>query len=147
VFKKILVPLDGSRRAEQSLPVACSLAQAYQAEVRLISVEEVIDPLNPGDWQAEPEAPHSSSSRLHYLSRQVKAVEEQGLKVSHAILPIGSPAQLILEEAQATQADLIVVTSHGRSGLSRLVLGSVSEYLARHAPCPVMVLRQPAPPQ
>lgn len=127
-MRTILVPLDGTPTADAALPHAVGLAARYHAELLLLTVCEASH------------APHlSERTRLRW-----EHVAELG-KRCHAATHMlsGNPAHEIVREAGATQADLIVMGTHGRAGLARWVKGSVAERVMRHAPCPVMVVRAP----
>lgn len=149
MFHKILVPLDGSPEAEQALRQARSLAKAFQAEIRLITVEEMPDQPAPSEWDL------TLGSFLDKRREQVQqsldelaqSLRLEDLKVSTAVIPLGPPVVRILEEARESKADLIVLFSHGRRGLSRVFMGSVAERLTRNAPCPVMIVHNQDPPE
>lgn len=142
MFHKILVPLDGSATAEAALKPASFLARAFNAELRLASVEEM--PAQILDWDVTQQTllDKAKTERLDYLNARAHELRQEGCLVDFTYLPLGSPALRLEHEAAEQQADLIVMTSHGRTGLPRLVLGSVAEQLARTAPCPVMIIRQ-----
>lgn len=76
-----------------------------------------------------------------FLERAAKSLQESGFRVS-TVIEEGEPRTTIVDYAGRMKADLILVGSHGRRGLPRLLLGSVSEYVARHAPCSVEIIRQ-----
>lgn len=140
MFHKILVPLDGSLEAEQALQPALELARAFQAELHLISVEQLPDQPTPSEWELTL-GRYMDTKRDEtqaYLNGLVARCN--GLQVTTSVLPLGSPALRISQEACEEKADLIVLFSHGRSGLSRFFLGSVAERLARKSPCPVMLV-------
>ena len=80
------------------------------------------------------------------LDRLAEPLRLEQLKVSTNVLPLGPPVSRIIEEAKEFKADLIVLFSHGRRGLSRVFLGSVAERLTRHAPCPVMLIHNQEKP-
>jgi nucleotide-binding universal stress UspA family protein len=133
---KILVPLDGSKVAEAALDQAKKMASSDGVELRLIQAWDHPEknPESPGErWNKVRE------ERLAYLRKLSNALTADGLTVSNALLE-QSPVESILSVANDENVDLIVMTSHGRSGLSRLVLGSVAEEVVRKAPCPVLIL-------
>ena len=74
--------------------------------------------------------------------RAARSLRDAGLSSEGAMLS-GDPRSALVEEARRTKADLVVVGSHGRSGLSRMVLGSVAAHVASHAPCSVLIVKQP----
>ncbi|MBI2932506.1 MAG: universal stress protein [Planctomycetes bacterium] len=127
--KKILVPLDGSRSSESALPYVERLGP--DISVCLISVC--------GESEAAIERAQT------YLRRVVAGVREKTPRVVSAILH-GDPAAAILRYAMARRSDLIVLATHGRSGVRRLVFGSVAETLMRRSPAPLLLVRAKAAP-
>ncbi|MBX3172356.1 MAG: universal stress protein [Candidatus Eremiobacteraeota bacterium] len=140
MFFKIVVPLDGSIYSEAALKSASFMARAFNAELKLVTVEDIPLPIYPGEVDAEMISEIEKDHQA-YLNARAHELREEGCCVSTVVLPPGSPADRILDEVKKERADLIVVGSHGRTGLTRMLLGSVAEKLARHAPCPVMIAR------
>ena len=140
MFFKIVVPLDGSVYAEAALKSASFMARAFNAELKLVTVEDIHLPIYPGEVDPEMISDVEKDHQA-YLNTRAHELREEGCCVTTAGLPPGPPADRILDEVKKERADLIVVGSHGRTGLSRILLGSVAEKLARHAPCPVMIAR------
>jgi len=145
MFERILVPLDGSPRAEQALPVAARIARASGGSVILVQV--VSPPIDYGggltqtplmtEEVIETELALSSS----YLDRVAKARELAEIETTTEVM-FGLPAQDILAIAESRSVDLIVMCSHGRTGFTRWVLGSVAQKIAHHCPVPLLVLRE-----
>jgi nucleotide-binding universal stress UspA family protein len=147
MFTHLLVPLDGSRRAERALPVAALIARTSGARVTLLHVEPYptlgIAPFGEAipsqgwlkDMQRQSEG---------YLAEAAGQPMLSGLDVETTI-EVGTPAQLIIEAAERRRVDLIVLCSHGRGTLARWALGSVAGHVARHSSVPTLVLRQPKP--
>lgn len=145
MFERILVPLDGSPRAEQALPVAARIARASGGSVILLQV--VSPPIDYGggltqtplmtEEVIETELALSSS----YLDRVAKARELAEIETTTEVM-FGLPAQDILAIAESRSVDLIVMCSHGRTGFTRWVLGSVAQKIAHHCPVPLLVLRE-----
>jgi nucleotide-binding universal stress UspA family protein len=141
--RRILVPLDGSPVAEQVLPPATSTARAFGAEVVLFQVPivcvadsllgELFLPLY-GDLET------AQQESAAYLSRVADQVEHQGVRVSTAT-QIGGVAQSILEYAEANRIDLIAMCTHGRTGMGRWTLGSVSDRVLRGGRVPMLLVR------
>jgi len=144
MFDTILVPLDGSRRAEAALPAALDLCRHYSAELLLFQVRP--QP-HPAAYYAEAqhldELYRALEQASHdYLQARVKELGPCDVKVSTEHVE-GHPAEAILERASRLRRGLIVMASHGREGLKRWALGSTAERVARHSKCPVMLLKEP----
>lgn len=148
MFTRILVPLDGSERAERALPVASRLAQLLNGTLILLRV--VQPPLQP----ATPLAPAlDAEARIlseeldeanSYLARVAQALDQADLKYEKVVV-VGYPAEMILDAGQSSQADVIVLCSHGRAGLLRWALGSVTQRVVHQASVPVLVVHQQGP--
>ena len=135
----ILCPTDYSERSDIACRIACSLARDYRAKLVLMHValrsvtiegEAVIAPRSEDYFREERE-------KLEGVS--VPA----GVRVERQVAE-GAPAEEILRAAQAVKANLIVMGTHGRTGLARLLAGSVAEQVMRRAPCPVLTVRTPS---
>lgn len=145
MFQHILVPLDGSELAEQALPIAAHIAR--HAGGRIVLLECVVPPIEFGPYIGN-EPPllvqqaidTDTEMATDYLKRVVQENNLTDLEIDIKI-EYGWPAHCILTVAEQQQSDLIVISSHGRSGLSRWILGSVAQKVIRHAPIPVLVLR------
>ncbi len=136
MLQRILVPLDGSTRAEYALPVAARLAHATAGTLILLQVYHVMpSEFVLSDYTAE------AASATAYLAQIAKREELAGITIETITLA-GAVALTILDAVLEYQADTIILCGHGRSGPTRWALGSVAEKVARHAPVPVLVLRQ-----
>ena len=151
MYKKILVPLDGSKLAECALPHVEELAKGCgTGEVILVSVTERVqgyrafeDPGQPLGQQLAPEAFGKKEKQAQrYLGRIAKAMEAKGIKVDTEVL-LGDPAEEIVIYAKHPGCDLIVISSHGRSGPSRWAHGSVADRVFRASCVPVLMVRAP----
>ena len=131
-----IVPLDGSRLAEGALAPACALATATQGQVVLVQGV----PFFVASHQQEVAAHVALSEAQHYLQIAGQRLRSEGITVCSEVLP-GSPEQAILFAAQVHHADLIAMSTHGRSGLRHALLGSVAEAVLRHSECPVLLTR------
>jgi nucleotide-binding universal stress UspA family protein len=145
MYQRILVPIDGSATAERALQEAIRLA-AGKAQMRLVYVLEAVYPLDAEgyayiDYEALQEAVHSTGERT--LAEAVETVRRSGIAAETALLDMPGEriASVIDDEAVSWKADLIVIGTHGRSGLSRLLLGSVAEGVVRVASVPVLLVR------
>ncbi|HKW22919.1 MAG TPA: universal stress protein [Ktedonobacterales bacterium] len=144
MFKRILVPLDGSAHAEQAIPIAARLARHNQGSVILAQVVHI--PTEYGIYAGAPIAVAPAlvdtdrADAEVYLRHAAQHEALSGLHVETDAI-IGLPAQDILDEITERHADAVVMSSHGRTGLGRWMLGSVAEHVARYAPVPVLILR------
>ncbi len=141
MFQDILIPLDGSSRAEQVLPVAARLAQVTDGTVSLFqavwppsvymaSVGEVVLP----DIVDE-----TVPAAKEYLESVAKKSSLEGVHTETQVV-IGHPAEAIIRAANADNSDLVVICSHGYTGQMRWSMGSIAEKVARHVPSPVFIL-------
>jgi len=145
MYQRILVPIDGSATAERALQEAIKLG-AGKAQLRLVYVIEEIYPLDTEgyayiDYVALQEAVRQTGKRT--LAQAAETVRRSGITAETALLDVPGErvASVIDGEALAWKADLIVIGTHGRSGLSRLLLGSVAEGVVRGASVPVLLVR------
>jgi nucleotide-binding universal stress UspA family protein len=141
-MKRIVVPLDASPIAESVLPVVADLARAGGASIRLLRVEALPDNCVDSDGRvvayADQEMARFEAEALDYL--RTVTTRLGGLPVESCVR-FGDPLTEILKEADAFDADLIAVTTAGKSGLGRVVLGSVAERVFRKAQMPVLLYR------
>jgi nucleotide-binding universal stress UspA family protein len=165
VYKKILVPLDGSKLAECALPHVEELARGCETgEVILVSVTERVRGYRELEDSSEPavgpgggfwDVSHPVSHRLlqeatgkkekqaqRYLDRIAKTMKAKGINVSTEVL-LWKPAEAIVGYAKQSGCDLIVMASHGRSGPSRWAYGSVTDKVLRSSCIPVLMVRAP----
>jgi nucleotide-binding universal stress UspA family protein len=142
-FRKILVPVDGSPASFKVIGPAEKLAQLYGSEIVVLHVETPV--ILPGMEMGVIPVPMPTPSQEDPAT--VKAVErfrQAGFRVaSHTV--VGDPSSLILDESQEPEIDLIAMATHGRSGVSRWVLGSVAERVLRHARAPLLLVRVETP--
>ena len=146
MYRKILVPLDGSELAECSLPHVEAVARGCEAPK--IVLMQVTEPIHlPGDYvisdkdRKRLETQHRSAAE-QYLGRLRRRLGEDGLSVSDAVVS-GKVAETIVDYAEKHDVDLIVMATHGRSGVSRWALGSVAERVLRLSCVPVLMVRAP----
>lgn len=142
MFKRILVPLDGSARAEQALPIAARIVRASGGTVMLLHI--VTTPLEFGPYlrpsallgeSVDAEAARAAA----YLSNVAQLFGLTGAEKKVAVSS-GSTAQAILDTAQKQHIDLSIITSRGATGFKRWALGRVAQKVARSSPVPVLVL-------
>jgi nucleotide-binding universal stress UspA family protein len=144
MYRAILAPLDGSAFGEQALPLACSLAAAAEAALHLAHVE-VVYPVLYVEGLPVIDAEMQSLSEQHARA-YIEAAAER-VRADHPDLPFVSAlleppvAEGLAAYAAANAIDLVVMTTHGRGGLSRLWLGSVADALVRRCAAPVLLIR------
>jgi nucleotide-binding universal stress UspA family protein len=142
MFQRILVPLDGSPRSERAIPVAAHIARASGGTVILVRVVSTAADL----WSSN--TTQADLTGIERYLTEIKATSNLGGIATEIIVLSGPAAFTILHAARASQADLIILCSHGYRGTTRMVLGSVAEKVAYHAVVPVLILREegPVPP-
>lgn len=143
MYKRILVPLDGSARAESALPVAARIARASGGSVILAQVVSM--PVLYETSMAATYTPDLIETEINETEDYLKSLAYSdtlaGIKTETCAL-FGAAAQTILSMASSYNIDLIVMTSQGKTGLKRWLLGSVAQKLACHSPVPVLVLHE-----
>ncbi|MGB3492726.1 MAG: universal stress protein [Elainellaceae cyanobacterium] len=157
MFDRILVAVDHTEASNSLVERAITLAAATKAQVLLLHVLSPDEEGSPG-MPIYPNLSYSPSldeavleayrkrwetfqqKNLSQLEAYVCRAQEHDVKAEHVQRP-GSPGKIICDVASSWNADLILMGSHGRSGLSQLLLGSVSNYVTHHAPCSVMLAR------
>jgi nucleotide-binding universal stress UspA family protein len=143
MYQKILVPLDGSKLAEQAIPYATELCKG-STEVTLFQVVHLPLPLAAPDVSMAtpmPDPQELKQEAIDYLEGLAKDLREDGVNVKTDAVERDVVAEAIVAYAEENDIDLIVMTTHGRSGFGRLVFGSVAESVVRHTPCPVLLIR------
>lgn len=146
MFKRILVPLDGSAVAEKALFIAENMVKEQQGELLLISIPTMEQALAPpaGFFDTYHLVMSTDVSRKRmevYLAQKKAEMEQRGLATRTKVVSgLLSVAEMIATTADVENADIIVMTSHGYTGIRRLVLGSVAESVLHHAYCPVLVI-------
>jgi nucleotide-binding universal stress UspA family protein len=136
VYKKILVPLDGSELAETVLSHIETIALAHEAEVILLRVLPATGVL-PATAEAERKAARES------LDRAKKRLQEKGINARTTIRHGEDAATEITDYAEVNDVDLIAMSTHGRSGVSRWIFGSVAEKVLRGTNKPILLIRAP----
>ena len=140
-FKRILVAVDESAFAAHAAEVAIDLSKSLGSEVAFISV---VDPdVTCVGADAGVPIDRMAAMQEQETKRLLLAFQERAASnpVALIFVDVGRPATKIVEGARNWRADLIVIGSHGRGGVERILLGSVAESVLRHAPCPVLVIR------
>jgi nucleotide-binding universal stress UspA family protein len=135
MYERIIVGLDGSALAEQVLPHVEDFAQRFDSHILLVRAVHLSAIRSLGRRGAHEEQLIEASIYLEATAQRLRA---RGFRVEYDT-PQEDPAEAIA--AAATEADLIALTTHGRSGLGRAVFGSVAQGVLPRAPCPVLVVR------
>jgi nucleotide-binding universal stress UspA family protein len=141
MYKKILVPLDGSPLAEAVLPHVQALAKSENAEIVLLRV--AVTP-NPNFFHRDPAEGRQitdaiEEEALDYMNIEVAKLQNEGAKVT-GITRDGLVPDTILDVAEETHADVIAMSTHGRIGIQRLLKGSVAEEIVHASHVPVMLI-------
>ena len=149
-IRSILLPTDFSECARHAVPYAAELARLVGARVVCLHDVEPVVPAVGWTPIAEPlpvadVGEQLEDSAARELPRFARCEEFEGLDVEDVITR-GEAAAEIVRVASERAADLIVISSHGRAGLGRILFGSTAESVVRHAPCPVLVVKPPAGP-
>jgi nucleotide-binding universal stress UspA family protein len=148
-MKKVLVPIDFSEGAEPAIAMAATMARTFGASIELLHVWQP-PPLVPLPVVVMPSSPESAPINMEELARSTAGTQmkdlavrlrDQGIADVQTRVAVGSPAHEIVELAELGHFDLIVMGTHGRSGIAHAVLGSVAEKVVRRATCPVLTVR------
>lgn len=147
-IRSILLPTDFSECANYALSYATSFARSANASIICVHVIEPVVPTVGYTGMAEPLPIADISDQLEgsaerELPKIAEAEECAGLNVEEVIAH-GDAASEIVRVARERGVDLIVIASHGRTGLGRMLFGSTAESVVRHAPCPVLVVKPPS---
>ena len=141
-FKKILVAVDNSVCAENAAKVAYDMATKFDAEIALLNViEPTTAPVSP-DYAITPvylEIYDNSEEHSHVLLEEMEKRIGNGAKTTY-LSTLDTTAHGITHQAEEWGADLIVLGTHGRTGLAHFLLGNVSEHVARKSACPVLIV-------
>lgn len=143
-LKKIVVPLDFSSFSTKALNYALKFAQQFDASVIVVHVVEPM-PILPTDVIAAVPIPDTTGERLPAIDSKLqklcrRAATAHRLDIA-PIVVIGNPYERIVEIAEKENAGLIVIATHGYTGFKHFYMGSTTERVVRHAPCPVLVVR------
>jgi nucleotide-binding universal stress UspA family protein len=141
MYKKILVPLDGSPLAEAVLPHAQALAKSEGAEIVLLSVPVTpsLELLARSPGLANRVIEESEKETEEYLEAETVKLTREGSKVT-SIMREGPIPEVILKVADEVHADVIAMSTHGRSGVQRWLMGSVADRVVHHSRIPVMLI-------
>lgn len=140
-IRSILVPLDGSSLAEQALPIAQAIAERARCKLKLVLVHEPLVLMEPGPAYTKVELAMLKADRAYLNSVTARLRERLGKSVSSAVVRGLPVAQTLATYIRELGHDLVVMTTHGRGGIRRAWLGSVTDQLIRSSEIPVLVVR------
>ena len=138
--KKIVFPTDFSHCSDAALAYATILARALDATLLIVHAEEPAVAYGGGEMYyglLEPD-----HAELQKMLSEIKPTDPAVPHQHRLLSGTGDPAKLIVQFAKKEAAELIVLGTHGRTGLKRVLMGSIAEAVIRHAPCPVLVMKQ-----
>ncbi|MFD0916246.1 universal stress protein [Pseudahrensia aquimaris] len=145
MYKHILLPTDGSKFAEEGVRQGCQLAKELGAKVTVVTVTESLVSVNGGELaMAFPVETYDKATRDQAsvtLENAAKIASEVGVDATTLHVEKERPVNGILKAAESTGADLIVMSSHGRHGISRMLLGSQATAVVSHSEIPVLVFK------
>lgn len=144
MFNRILVPLDGSELAETALSIAAKLAHPTKTTLIIAKFVELELMVPTPLGQVPVFIEHHGSQQLESSMAYLKEIEARPLMADthvECIAKTGNPSEKILELIEEKEIDLVVMTTHGHRGVMKWALGSVTERVLRHTPCPVLVIR------
>lgn len=145
MFKHLLVPVDGSSTSRQSIEKAIAIAEAFKSAVTVIYVIDPYAFTGVGTDFSYGQAEYLSAATAEAneaIEAAKQAFQEHGISVTASIVEGHAIYRGILETAESVNADLLIMGSHGRRGLEKLVLGSVTAQVLSHAHLPVLVVRE-----
>ena len=147
MFQRILVPLDGSDFSKRALPVAVELAQLRGGTIVLLQAVHISYAALPETYVATPDLYNQllvqgQADAAVNLKAVADELAAQGVK-AETVIAEGEPAGAIIDYENEGQIDLVVMSTHGRSGLSRFVYGSTAERVLRHGAKPILLIRIP----
>ncbi len=151
MYQKILVPLDGSALADQVIPHGVAIAQAMEASLMLLHVEDPslspMEMFGAGTEAAALDAQREVEEReiAHHLEELQRTIQADGLPDVELVIVEGSPAEAIIARAKDLECDLIVMASRGRGGMRRAVFGSVADHVVRNTPDAAVLIITPEP--
>jgi nucleotide-binding universal stress UspA family protein len=135
--EKILVAVDGSAHGELAVDQAISLGGICNSEIFLISIVD----LYPEQMAVAPALVEKMSEEARqYLDKAKQKIDKADISCETIVRMGGKPHEFIVQEAKEKEIDLIVMGTHGKSGIRRVLLGSVAQNVLAHAPCPVLVV-------
>jgi len=144
-IKQILLPIDFSEFSKISLPYAIDLAKKFKSDIHIIHVfdENILDPYYFSNPKSSQEFfQHVQNDFQKTIDSLIEDFDTEGINII-PILANGTPFVEIIRYSKKEKIDLIIISTHGRSGLSQMLIGGTAEKIIRKAPCPVLTVRHP----
>ena len=155
MFQRVLVPLDGSELAEQAVSYAAGMAEKFAVPLQLLHAFEGLDKarytfattegeLDRRVWQRSGSSEDMTTAIREYLDQQAQMLSVRGLSVNTVVVDVvsgGSAAGAILAEAERAPGTVVVMATHGRGGLGRLIFGSTANEVLQKATVPILLIR------
>ena len=145
-FRKILVPSDFSQASQHALHYAIGFAKCFNTQLRLLHVTEDLPVLSYVDYEGFDLSQFSVRIREDAekeFERLLRETPDLGDLRTTTAIQSGVPYMAIINEAKEQDCDLIILATHGRSGLGHFLMGSVAEKVVRNSPCPVLTVKMP----
>ena len=148
MFEKMVVCLDGSKLAEQILPVAEAQAEHFGSKITLLQVITLSAIELAGDGSSHyvgqliaEQMQIAEKNAIGYLHNIAQSLREKGLEVNEVVLQGTPPGEVIVSYASKNKINIIAIATHGHSGLGRIVFGSVADYVLRQSGLPILVIK------
>ena len=141
-IKTILVPIDFSKASKKALVYAVKMAEQFGSKIILVNV---VEPVATPDFAYHPlmlETDKMKAAAKEQLSLLCREARLPARMVEKTLVRYGTPFAEITNAARTLKVDLIIITTHGHTGLKHVFLGSTAERVVRHAPCPVLTVRE-----
>lgn len=144
MFKTIIVAVDGSDHAENALRMACDIAQKYDADLHLVHTPELDTTalaVGSGAFAIEPDKEQVAAAGKFVMDKATETARQHKCVPAECVIGNGDPAHEILQQAEKTDADLIVTGRRGLGRVSSLLLGSVSQKVSHDSPCACLTVK------
>ena len=143
-IKKVIHPTDFSDNSKEALQYAIAICEWHKAELLLLHVSEVLEFAPPEYYMDKDEASRQLKERINAAKNELERIagehRKAGLHVTTLVVT-GKPSVEIIRTAKEQNADMLVLGTHGRTGLAHILIGSTAEKVVRKAPCPVLTIR------